>query len=129
MRAQRFGHSNTGKEHDSTIKAAVLPSLIDLAWIAGFLEGEGSFQKNYGSGEVSTSQVQKEPLERLQCFLGGSISNGRRTSRSALVSYAWVTSGPCARGIMMTLYDFMSPRRKEQIRYSLGKSTQKEEEA
>lgn len=47
-------------------------STLDICWVAGFLEGEGSFQ-NVRSPIVAVAQVQREPLERLQRLFGGKI--------------------------------------------------------
>lgn len=43
-------------------------STLQLAWAAGFIEGEGSF-----SNTVTAAQVQKEPIERLHALFGGRI--------------------------------------------------------
>jgi hypothetical protein len=103
-----------------TPKAIVSPTVKDLYWIAGFLEGEGSFTNTGHSERVSANQVQREPLERLQKFLGGTISfykYGAVTYNSTKDGlYMWFTSGARARGIMMTIYSLMSLRRKEQIK-------------
>jgi len=58
------------------------PTKADLYWIAGFLEGEGSFvtcqrkgqyRENSSTFTVSATQKEIEPLLALQMFLGGSI--------------------------------------------------------
>lgn len=53
---------------------------VELAWSAGFLDGEGSFgsyrqttgRRNY-QFRIQCSQVQEEPLVRLQEALGGKV--------------------------------------------------------
>ena len=52
----------------------------ELAWAAGFVEGEGSFScgnpssgKSHGYLRIDVSQVDRVPLERLQAMFGGSI--------------------------------------------------------
>jgi hypothetical protein len=58
----------------------VKPSDSELAWCAGFLDGEGNFG-SYKERRPSTklrfrvqaSQVQREPLDRLQKSLGGKV--------------------------------------------------------
>ena len=92
-------------------------SLTDYAWAAGFLEGEGCFRKNGGSQCVVVPQVNMEPLVRLQAWFGGRI--GRTHTREFPIN-TWTVTGSRARGVMMTLYSFMSSRRKEQIRRALG---------
>ena len=101
--------------------ATVQPRLRDLAWAAGFLEGEGSFSK--GSNRVSASQCQREPLDRLAEMFGGTVRERKdRTERPwhQQQIHQWDVSGSRARGVMMTIYLFMSPRRRSQIRASLG---------
>ena len=85
--------------------------IVDLAWAAGFLEGEGSFTiQSNGKHYVQAPQVQREPLDRLRAMFGGSICF--TSSRI----FRWRLCGPAAAGLMMTLYQWMSPRRREQIR-------------
>src|SRR5690349_1350424 len=72
------GHRPYAKERAKTPKATATPAIADLAWAAGFLEGEGSFQRTgrpgkAGSMLVSAPQVNAEPLMRLQTILGGRV--------------------------------------------------------
>jgi hypothetical protein len=91
-------------------------SIKDLYWVAGFLEGEGTFYYNVGRLIIQAPQVQREPLEKLQKILGGNISNRTRyaeLNRSPI--YVWYIGGSKAAGAMMTLFPLMSPKRKIQI--------------
>jgi hypothetical protein len=92
---------------------------IDLAWCAGFLEGEGSFVINKTTIGVTCAQVQREPLERLQKLLGGTIYSRRhkRTDKPNWTPefFVWCIYGKNAAAIMMTLLAFMSPKRWTQI--------------
>lgn len=51
--------------------------LTDIAWAAGFFEGEGAVRLYLGefsvSGNINAPQKDKAPLERLQRLFGGSI--------------------------------------------------------
>lgn len=95
-------------------------TLRNIEWLAGFLEGEGSFQ---AGGSVRTTpvvtamQVQREPLERVQAILGGKISMWLRKKKNPNHNDAsrWGLYGGNAAGVMMMLYPLMSPKRKEQI--------------
>lgn len=98
-----------------TPMATVSPSLRQLFWAAGFLEGEGSFIRHQLTERVSSGQMQKEPLERLSSYFGGTIYQENVGARQ----YQWQVSGALARGVMMTLFSIMSPRRKNQIRAAL----------
>lgn len=120
-RASRPPHYVDGRVQRSLDgpKASLSPTTTDLAWAAGFLEGEGSFQKSNGTQGVCASQVQRDPLERLQNLLGGQIYVVREADSRNQRVYRWAVSGARARGIMMTLFTFMSPRRREQITCAL----------
>jgi len=95
----------------------------DLAWAAGFIEGEGCFSSINRNPCVSVVQVQREPLERLVAMFGGNLGVYRRnTGKHAGKEYnRWQVSGKKAAGIQMTLFCMMSPRRQEQIRSALDK--------
>lgn len=101
-------------EWKRTPKARVRPKRCDLAWAAGFLEGEGSFIYN-GAGRIIVQGVQtnREPLRRLQRMFGGSIKTYHQERRKPL--HTWSVHGMRGRGVMLTLWAFMSRRRKGQI--------------
>jgi len=113
----RQGHHGFGRTKLATPIATQLPSMVDLAWAAGFLEGEGSFYSQRRGSHVAATQKEKEPLERLQALFGGNIRIENK--KRGFSNYRWTTSGPRARGIAMTIYGFMSNRRKEQIKTAL----------
>lgn len=100
-------------------------AMTDLHWIAGFLEGEGSFTPHHGAIRISAAQVQREPLDRLQAIMGGKIyfkDNSERRRRGVVMSsdiFRYQLSGSEAAGWMMTLWSLMSPRRREQIEAAL----------
>ena len=104
-----------GMSEKHTPHASITPHLRDLGWAAGFLEGEGSFAKNGRSSRTEASQVQREPLERLVRYFGGMIIDQPKYHQ-----HRWCTYGARSRGVMMTLYSLMSPRRQQQIRAALG---------
>lgn len=94
----------------------------DIAWAAGFLEGEGHFRRNfsskdhYGSEYVAAAQVNIEPLEKLQELFGGSISPKKRGKWGLGDINEWRVCGERARVGMRTIGPHMSLRRSEQIR-------------
>lgn len=95
---------------------------VELAWVAGFLEGEGCFAWNIGSTQhVRVSQRQREPLLRLQKYVGaGRIVRKKPTTNRAGISskagWRWTIHGENARRLMKQVYPLMSPWRKKQIR-------------
>ena len=90
----------------------------EIGWIAGFLEGEGHFRTSKGTPEIRASQVQRQPLDRLQALVGGLIrdcpSDARRQPHSE-----WALRGSAGAALMMTIYSLMSPKRKGRILQSL----------
>jgi len=95
-------------------------SIRDLAWAAGFLEGEGSFGCHGGTTRVSAGQVQKEPLDRLVKLFGGRMWLKPPTGMGKHPVWTWVIPGKRSAAVMMTIYTFMSQRRKEQIESALS---------
>jgi hypothetical protein len=84
--------------------------LVDIAWAAGIYEGEGHF------GGHTVRIVQKDswlPYE-LQRKFGGSVKQYTRSTDSKEYHY-WTLSGPGAREFLLTIFTFLSPRRKAQI--------------
>lgn len=109
-----------GTENKKTLHATVSPSTANLHWSAGFLEGEGCFTicgtKGARTAHVTATQVQKEPLERLLKFFGGSVlSHKGKRGPNTQQAYRWQVSGARARGVALTLYPLMSPRRQARI--------------
>ncbi len=110
------------------LRASMKPTHADLHWIAGFMEGEGSFMRKkhdangklYYATSVSAAQVQHEPLERLQRWLGGHVRLRPSKIPGRSDCYHWGVSGSRARGVAMTLFSLMSPKRKKQILVALG---------
>src|SRR5262245_39184131 len=92
--------------------------LHQLHWTAGFLEGEGYFYTpvrfpRTGGIEITATQVQREPLERLQLYWQGNIiwRDNSKYGRNKSAIFRWSLSGSSAAALMMMLYDLMSPKR------------------
>lgn len=106
-----------GAGNKNTLLAMARPSLRDLAWVAGFLEGEGSFGRHRGCERVAAKQVNREPIDRMLSLFGGAA--GQYQTKTSPV-WQWSTSGARARGVMLTLYPMLSARRQGQIRHAMG---------
>lgn len=125
------GRPKNGRPHRgmraTTPRATKSPTIRDLEWAAGFLEGEGNFcaagmPSGYFSARVCAGQVNPEPLLRLQEFFGGTVRadkfvNNRSNRRQVL--HRWNVYGVLARGVMMTLYVLLSQTKQQQIRWAL----------
>lgn len=89
------------------------PTLQDIYWLAGLIEGEGSFT----SERVVIAQKDREILDWTQELFGG------RAFGPILVPsikgpnpmHRWYATGERGRGIARTLYHLMSSRRQAQI--------------
>ena len=108
-----------GYEWKTTRKAVLSPTIKDIAFAAGFCEGEASFlrSKLSKSQKVTLAQVNFEPLRWLQRRFGGNIlcANRKRKRGNEQRCYRWEINGCRARGFMMTVFAFMSAKRKAQI--------------
>lgn len=108
-------------EKKTTNKATKSPTTFDIVWAAGIFEGEGSSRYSCGTTHVTVPQKDPWILYRFQEFFGGHISQ-RKTNNI----HTWSISGTRARGFLMTIYSFMSPRRKEQIKAALYPPVEKQ---
>src|SRR5437879_9281337 len=91
--------------------------IVDIAWAAGFLEGEGSFlAQTPNNPKVTCPQVQREPLQRLQQLFGGKLHTRKAAYRETRKTITlWVLCGQPAIRLMMTIYCLMSKARKKKI--------------
>lgn len=102
------------------------PTLIDIAWAAGVYEGEGHVRLNNngrGGHGVQLTVTQKDPwiLQRLRDWFGGAIYVNRRPYMGqAYVMHHWHVYGPRARAFILTVFTWLSPRRRVQVRACLG---------
>ncbi len=94
--------------------------LEDLHWIAGFLEGEGSFCRCGGTITVVASQVEKDPIDKLHNLLGGSVLYIKRDHPKQSNYYRWGTYGETAELIMKAVFPLMSTKRKNKISETLA---------
>ncbi len=72
-----------------------------------------------GSECIKGTQLQRAPLERLAACFGGRIY--ARTTPGKKRIYVWQATGTRARGVMLTLFILMSPRRQAQIKRALDR--------
>lgn len=121
MAANKFPHGAPhGYERKTTIRAIVSPSMRELYWAAGFMEGEANFRGERTTEQVTVGQVQKEPLLRLQAMFGGSV-RARKVKPQPHYGqcWLWVVCGSRARGVMLTMFALLSPKRRAQIHTAL----------
>jgi len=89
------------------------PTTADIGWLAGIVEGEGYMR--YAGYTCQLEVVQKDDwlVWKLQNLFGGGVTTiqNKKTNKHY---WKWIVTGPRARGIVMTIYKFLSPRRKLQ---------------
>lgn len=90
--------------------------LKDIGWIAGFLEGEGYFGITRTCSVIAVSQVNPEPLKKLQRLLGGKICHCKNNHINHNNFDRWSVHASRAVGIMMTVFPLMSLKRRDKIR-------------
>lgn len=100
-------------------QAVSQPRVRDIAWAAGFYEGEGTCSYATNSEHVVVNQVEREPLERLLALFGGSIYV-IPVYKNSKASWRWAAHGPRARGFLLTLYSLLSAKRQAQVRAVLA---------
>lgn len=96
------------------------PTMLDIAWAAGLYEGEGhcgvTSNGSKGSFYLKISQKDTFILEKLRAKFGGSLTPATDTQ----VCAQWSVYGARARGFMYTIYSFLSPRRRSQLKEKLA---------
>ena len=103
------------KSRKISLAATLHPTTADIAWISGIYEGEGWVVRvRPGLPAVSIGQKDRWMLDKARDLFGGSVNVGKDF-------YTWHLHGSAARGFLMTIYSFLSPRRQEQVARSLGK--------
>ena len=117
----------TGIEKGATKRATSTPTVQDVAWAAGIFEGEGHARLSNNSANVRIGQKDAWLVERLAALFGGTIRFPREGALSKINGRVypneqkyWDLTGSRARGFLMTIYKFLSPRRQAQARNALG---------
>lgn len=98
---------------------SLLVRVRDITWLAGLLDGEGSFTyKLKGGPSVKVSMTDRDVVDRVARMLGCGVYLTKTTRTGKKMWIARVV-GPRARGWMMTMYTEMGVRRRAQIAKSL----------
>lgn len=91
---------------------------IDLAWAAGFFDGEGCIRINKTMRkhgyiyylQIFVRQVDPAPINKFKALFGGSIqyrSKSNDTINNARAIYTWSTAGPTATSVLGKLYPYL----------------------
>jgi len=85
----------------------------DIAWAAGFIEGEGSVSSN--PFFIIAFQVNKEPVEKLCTLFGGSLYLVNHNGLGKSPIWQWVVRGIRAIHVFNKIYIFLSKKRFNQM--------------
>lgn len=96
----------------------------DLYWLAGLLEGEGSFLKGPPSApnnlRIALAMTDKDVVERVRDLFGVQVLHTRQPKEAHWkVSYQTLISGIKAMTLMLKLQPLMGERRQQQIQAAL----------
>ena len=105
-------------------------SSVDIAWLAGLFEGEGSFslhtRRTHKYPGAKISMTDRDVIQRVADLLGRNILGPYAghpgfhgvvsPSKTYKDLYQVTVYGPTVVGFMMTVYSFMGERRKARIR-------------
>ena len=92
----------------------------DLGWLAGLLEGEGSFGANRTRNyypKIQLGSTDRDVVERAHAIAGVGTLNGPYSRGVNKEVWCWnVAAQADAAGLMMTLYPLIGLRRQARIR-------------
>ena len=96
-------------------------TVVDLAWASGIYEGEGSVggrHNGHRGVRVSIAQKDRWILDKFVEIFGGAVYPHWREARSTAQEnyWAWIAYGSVARGFLLSIFTWLSPRRRGQIR-------------
>ena len=98
------------------MESCKLRSMSDIAWVAGLIEGEGSFTWR-SSPTISIQMSDLDIVLRAARLLGGNVRGPYQPKGKASYKRTWAfaVSGSNAASWMMTIYSFMGERRRAKI--------------
>ncbi len=105
------------------LEATLKPTLLDIAWAAAIIEGEGHMARVGGGPKceiVTVTQKNQWVLERFRDFFGGRIYASPRLNGGRSVVPMWYATGARAHGIILTILTFLSPQKRQQAMRALG---------
>ena len=97
------------------------PTLADLAWAAGIWEGAGTAIFSSNSFRMIVAQKDRWILDRLRAWFGGNVYVRKEHYLGGrYILHQWYLTGARARGFAYTIFSWLSPRRRAQVRKALG---------
>lgn len=111
-------------DHEAVLAIPDVAHVGAMPWLAGLLEGEGTFSDNGGYPVVRVSMCDRDVIARAAELFGGQsiweVVDGRASERGW--SPAWATAVAGARGalLMRQIREWMGTRRRSEIDRALG---------
>jgi hypothetical protein len=96
------------------IVPSIVPSPVDIAWAAGFIEGDGHIGRNSTTAEIDITQLQRWPLEKMASLFGGSIGLVHKQGVNKKTYNRWRVTGQNARVLARLIYPYLSPEKQIQ---------------
>lgn len=94
-----------------------MKTLTEIAWLAGLIEGEGSFiYKESDSPLISIQMTDEDVIRRVSVLFGTNVRGPYVRTDGHQTTWTCVVYGAKAVGWMLTLFTFMGERRKAKIR-------------
>lgn len=102
-----------------------MPTTGDINWLAGLLEGEGSFgfypKGKRGSPRIWIGMCDRDVIERCRKVMGGKSGIFERQPHArAKTNHVFSVCGVRAAGWAMTLYPLLGERRRAAVRAMLA---------
>lgn len=89
---------------------------LDIPWLAGLIEGEGSFRWHHRSPAITIQMTDEDIITRVAKLWDRPVYGPYGPyGQSKKQTWQTMVTGPQAIGWMFTLYSFMGARRKQKI--------------
>lgn len=100
---------------ESTTSETTGPTHTDLAYIAGYMDGEGCFRSNKGNIEVQIKNTYPYVLHYIQGLFGGSVREEKRevVNHKHRTAFCFSIYGDSAREMVRSLLPYLREKRSQ----------------
>jgi hypothetical protein len=95
-------------------------TMIDIAWLAGLVEGEGNISINGRSFTIRIKMADRDVVERAAALLGAKLYPVDAPRPGWKAMWLAQVKGAAAAGWAMTLYPWLGVRRRQQVRDAIA---------
>lgn len=107
------------REHAVMERGSSAITPIDIAWLAGLIEGEGNISVNGRSITIRVKMTDQDVIARASELLAGKVYSSK-VPRDRRPQWLTQVKGATAAGWAMTLYPWLGRRRRQQVRDALA---------